>query len=154
MVMKHQPKDCSSYTANLAWLQSSTREPWWLLCFKSVFLEMSIVTIWSVFPNPVTYVKNLSFVINNSHILGYADDTKRYKHMVMQFDQQLLQDDLNSSLHWNKSVDLSFNPNKCVHICINPKIIQSYFLGENIIPTRSIQSDLGVVICDNLITLE
>ena len=102
----------------------------------------------------IIYVKNLSFVINNSHILGYADDTKHYKHMVMQFDQQLLQDDLNSSLHWNKSVDLSFNPNKCVHICINPKIIQSYFLGENIIPTRSIQSDLGVVICDNLITLE
>ena len=25
-----------------------------------------------------------------------------------------------------------------------------YFLGENIIPTRSIQNDLGVVICDNL----
>ena len=24
--------------------------------FKSVFLEMSIVTLWSVFPNPVTYV--------------------------------------------------------------------------------------------------
>ena len=46
--------------------------------------------------------------------------------------------------------DLSFNPNKCVHICINPKIIQSYFLGDNIIPTRSIQSDLGVAICDNL----
>ena len=70
--------------------------------------------------------------------------------MVTQFDQQLLQDDLNSLLHLSKLVDLSFNPNKCVHICINPKIIQSYFLGDNIIPTRSIQSDLGVAICDNL----
>ena len=56
IVTKHQPKDCSSYTANLAWLQSSTRESWWLQYFKSVFLEMSVVTIWSVFPNPVTYV--------------------------------------------------------------------------------------------------
>ena len=53
--MKHQPKDCSSYTANLAWLQSSTRRPWRLQYFKSVFLEMSIVTLWLVFPNPVTY---------------------------------------------------------------------------------------------------
>ena len=29
-------------------------------------------------------------------------------------------------------------------------LIQSYFVGDNIIPTRSIQSDLGVAICDNL----
>ena len=95
----------------------------------------------------IIYVNNLSSVINNSksklftldnsHILGYADDTNGYKHMVTQFDQQLLQDDLNSLLHWSKLVDLSFNLNKCVHICINPKIFQSYFLGDNIIPTGS-----------------
>ena len=97
----------------------------------------------------IIYVNDLSSVINNSHILGYADDIKCYKHMVTQFDQQLLQDDLNSLLHWSKLVDLSFNPNKCVHICINPKIIQSCFLGDNVIPTRSIQSDFGVAICDN-----
>ena len=48
MVMKHQPKHCSSYTANPAWLQSSMREPWQLQYFKLVFLEMSIVTLWSV----------------------------------------------------------------------------------------------------------
>ena len=41
--------------ANLAWLQSSMREPWQLQYFKSVFLEMSIVTLWSVFPNSVTF---------------------------------------------------------------------------------------------------
>ena len=55
IVIKHHPKDCSSYTANLVWLQSSTREPWQLQYFKSVFLEISIVTFWSVFPNLVTY---------------------------------------------------------------------------------------------------
>ena len=98
----------------------------------------------------IIYVNDLSSVINNSHILGYADDTKCYKHTVTQFDQQLLQDDLNSLPHWSKLVDHSFNPNKCIHICINPKIIQSYFLGDNIIPTRLIQNDLGVAICDNL----
>ena len=63
--MKHEPKDCSSYTANLAWLQSSTREPWWLQYFKSVFLEMSIVTIWSVFSNPVTIIKPCSTLFLN-----------------------------------------------------------------------------------------
>ena len=38
----------------------------------------------------IIYVNDLSSVINNSHILGYADDTKCYKHMVTQFDQQFL----------------------------------------------------------------
>ena len=33
------------------------REPWQFQYFKSVFLEMSIVTLWSVFPNPVTYME-------------------------------------------------------------------------------------------------
>ena len=67
----------------------------------------------------------------------------------MQSDQQLLQNNLNSL---SKLVDFPFNPNKCVHICINSNIIQSYFLGD--IPTRSIQSDLGAAICDNIATLE
>ena len=37
-----------------------------------------------------------------------------------------------------------------MHICINPTISQSYLLGDNIIPTRSTQSDLGMDICGNL----
>ena len=35
------------------WLRET--RPWWLQYFKSVFLTMSIVTIWLVFLNPVTY---------------------------------------------------------------------------------------------------
>ena len=36
---------------------------------------------------------DLSSLINNSHILGYVDDTKCYKHIATQSDQQLLQND-------------------------------------------------------------
>ena len=64
----------------------------------------------------IIYVSDPSSIINNSHILGCADDAKCYKHIVTQSDQQLLQNDLNSLLYWSKLVDLSFNPNKCVHI--------------------------------------
>ena len=70
--MKHLPKDYSSYTANLAWLQSSTREPWRLQYFKSVFLEMSIVTLWSVFPNPVTYVLIIKAMVT-LHVLMWVN---------------------------------------------------------------------------------
>ena len=42
------------------------REPWQLQYFKLAFLKMSIVTIWSVFPNPVTYSYQL--VVSKLHI--------------------------------------------------------------------------------------
>ena len=48
-------KDCSSYAAYLAWLQSSTRELQWLEYLNSAFLEILNVITWSVFQNPVTY---------------------------------------------------------------------------------------------------
>ena len=50
------------------WLQSSTREPWQLQYFKSVFLEMSIVTLSSVFLNLVTYMKRLVFRYKNINL--------------------------------------------------------------------------------------
>ena len=49
IVIKHQLKDCSSYTVYLVWLKSSTREVQWLEYLKLVFLEMPNVTTWSVF---------------------------------------------------------------------------------------------------------
>ena len=49
-------KECSSYTAYLVWLQSSTRKPQWFQYLKLVFLEIRHVTTWSVFQNPVTHV--------------------------------------------------------------------------------------------------
>ena len=49
----------------------------------------------------ITYVNDLSVA---SQLLGYADDTKCYKHIATPYDQQLLQDDLNSLFDWSKLV--------------------------------------------------
>ena len=49
-------KNCSSYTVDPAWLQSSTREPWGLQYLKLVFLKTPIVTLWSVFPYIYKYI--------------------------------------------------------------------------------------------------
>ena len=71
----------------------------------------------------IIYVNDLSIVINNSQFLGYPDDTKCYKHTVTPYDQQLLQDVLNSLFDWSKFVDLSFrlqSKQMCPHICISP----------------------------------
>ena len=42
--------DCSSYTVNLVWLQSSTRKPQW---FQYLKFKIPNMTIWSVFQNQV-----------------------------------------------------------------------------------------------------
>ena len=70
--MKHY---YSSYTVNLAWLQSSTREPWWLQYFKSLLLKMPIVTIWSVFQNQVKLIINS--LGEDTHIHAYTDLTDK-----------------------------------------------------------------------------
>ena len=56
IVIKHNLKDCLSYTIYPAWLQSSTRKPQWFQYFKLGFLEIQTVTIQLVFQNWVTYV--------------------------------------------------------------------------------------------------
>ena len=71
LVMKHKPKDCSSYTVNLVWLQSGTREPCWLYYLKSVFLEMPIVTIYvDGFPKSGHNLLCRMLVVYNEH--GYC----------------------------------------------------------------------------------
>ena len=51
----------SSYTVYLAWLQSRNRELQWLEYLKSVFLDITNVTSWSVFQNQVTFSVAISW---------------------------------------------------------------------------------------------
>ena len=48
--------------------------------------------------------------------------------MIIQFDQQLLQDDLNSLLHWNKLVTPSFDPTNVFTYVLIPKLFNHIFL--------------------------
>ena len=65
----------------------------------------------------IIYVNDLSSVSNNSHILGYADDTKCYKHNYSHAVwSTTFAKWFKSLLHWSKLIYLSFNPNKCIHI--------------------------------------
>ena len=52
----------------LAWLQCSTGERQLLQCLKTVFLKIQNVTIWSVFPNPVTFDNYKGNYINTATI--------------------------------------------------------------------------------------
>ena len=59
--------------ANLAWPQSSVREPQCLEHSKLVFLEIQNVTVRSVLANPITYMHSMDIIIGNtiqSDLLG------------------------------------------------------------------------------------
>ena len=79
----------------------------------------------------IIYVNDLSSVINNSHILGYADDTKCYKHMVTQFDQQLLHNDLNAGVSQLISPLIQINAFTYV---LTPKLFKCIFLVKILYP--------------------
>ena len=56
------------------------REQWWLQYFKLVFLEMLIVTLCSVFPNPVTNGKSL--LLHGLHAwLTYSNSCLYFQHI-------------------------------------------------------------------------
>ena len=84
IVIKHQLKDCSSYTAYLdfcsysvylAWLQSSTRKPQCFQYLKLGFLKIPNVTIRSVFENQVIYIKHSYLFLIHYAVLMIRTET-------------------------------------------------------------------------------
>ena len=53
-------KHYSSYTVNLVWLKSSTRELQWVQSFKLIILELPNVQFRMIIANPVTYIHRVS----------------------------------------------------------------------------------------------
>ena len=62
----------------------------------------------------IVYVNDLPDTVLHSNMLLFADDTKCFRHIKSQTDQQILQTDLLSN--WSTVSHLSLNPSKSVHI--------------------------------------
>ena len=84
----------------------------------------------------------------------FADDNKCYRQITQPRDSDLLQDDLNSLHQWSKTWDLNFNAKKCVALRFSRKKTsiprQDYSLKQQLIKSSSTQSDLGILVSDNL----
>ena len=83
-------------------------------------------------------------------MLLFADDTKCFRQIKSQTDQQILQADLNLLSNWSTVSRLSFNPSKSVHISFNSKFSTSYELNNCSINSQLSHKDLGVIICTDL----
>ena len=100
------------------------------------------------------YANDLPKAANHSTVPMFADDSKRYRQITQPRDRDLLQDDLNSLHQWSKTWDLNFNAKKCVALRFSRKKTsvppQDYFLNQQLIKSSFTQSDLGILVSDNL----
>ena len=94
----------------------------------------------------VVYVNDLPDTVLHSKMLLFADDTKCFRQIKSQTDQQILQTDLNLLSNWSTVSRLSFNPSKSVHISFNSKFSTSYELNNCSINSQLSHKDLGVII--------
>ena len=63
----------------------------------------------------IMFMNDLPDALLNSSALLFADDTKRFRHIMTFTDQQLLQSDLNNLSSWSIISNLLFNSSKSCH---------------------------------------
>ena len=92
------------------------------------------------------YTNDLPSSVTHSTVPMFADDNKCYHQIITPQDRELLQEYLTWNLNFNakKCVTLRFSSKK---ILVPPKV---YSLNHETIKSASTQSDLGILVSDNL----
>ena len=88
-----------------------------------------------------------------SHVRLFADDTAVYLTVTNMQDSQVLQSDLESLQHWERTWDMEFNPGKCqvIHITRSKSLVKSrYFLHNQEQESVDAAKYLGVTIRKDL----
>jgi hypothetical protein len=103
----------------------------------------------------VIFVNTLPDVVKYSHVLMFADDTKVFKEIRNQRDQDLLQSDINRMDNWTEDSLLEFNAAKCRTMTISRHGRQEreYSLKNSRLEATESEKDLGVTV-DPKLTFE
>ena len=105
----------------------------------------------------VIHINSLPETALNSEIYLFADDTKIFRSIKENNDQQLLQEDVNNMMKWSKQSMLKFHPGKCVSMTIGRKQSdpRKYYLGDEscFLEIVTQEKDIGVII-DNKLSFE
>ena len=100
----------------------------------------------------LAYINDLPNNINSSVRL-FADDCVLYREINNEFDNQSLQDDLDTLVDWQNTWQMSFNPKKCHTMRLThskkPKLYD-YKLGDSILQETKSHSYLGVTLTNDL----
>ena len=102
----------------------------------------------------VLFINDLCDVLNpETGIYMYADDTKIWRKIDSESDQQMLQLDINKLYDWSLKNKIRFHPNKCkvLHVTLKHKpCIFSYYMNGQILESTANERDLGVTVSHNL----
>ena len=98
----------------------------------------------------VVFINDLPSVIKTNCKL-FADDSKIYGKVNNEADQLLLQEDLDACYKWANDWKMTFHPkkSKVMHIG-NKNNRYLYLLGHNLISETKKETDLGILVSDNL----
>jgi hypothetical protein len=98
----------------------------------------------------IIYINDIDSGING-RILKFADDTKLFNCVGSSDDIACLSNDLIKLCYWSNEWLMLFNVDKCkvMHFGYNnPRA--SYYIDNTLLPTCTVERDLGVLIQDNL----
>ena len=98
----------------------------------------------------VMFINDLPSVVNTNCKL-FADDSKLYAKIAKEEDQRSLQEDLNACYKWAEDWMMDFHPkkSKTMHFGKN-NMRYLYILGNNFINETASETDLGVLIKNDL----
>ena len=96
------------------------------------------------------YVNDLEDDIS-SKVLKFADDTKVFRKVTNDKDNQSLQDDLDKSVKWSNKWQMLFNFGKCkcMHIG-HGNMDEEYKMGDAVLGRTTQEKDLGVTFSANM----
>ena len=98
----------------------------------------------------IIYINDLPDVVN-SYVKIFADDTKLFRIIANNEDQQLLQSDLKALYNWSIKWQLKFNESKCKVIHYGNRNLNCPYTLNNIeLEASSNEKDLGVTFDDKL----
>ena len=95
------------------------------------------------------YVNDLPGLLESPCQL-FADDAKLWRAIADPLDQEALQADVNKVADWAKVNQLPLNINKCKVLSLRGQPRRRYKLGSQMIPTSTLEKDLGIFIQPNL----
>ena len=90
------------------------------------------------------YINDLEDDIS-SKVLKFADDTKVFRKVTNDTDEQSLQDDLDTLVKWSEKWEMLFNIGKCKCIHIgHGNMDEEYKMGDAVLGRTTQEKDLGV----------
>lgn len=96
------------------------------------------------------YVNDIPLAVNQVQCALFADDTKLYSNICTPADRIMLQDSLNVFAQWCIDWQLTINTNKCSLLSLPGISEYEYFLGNETIPVKNCERDLGVFFSNDL----